>query len=321
MMVSVIVPVKNEADRISSCLDSILAQTYKDYEIIVVDDGSTDGTIDIVKSYIEKNPDKIRLLFGLGLGPGYARNLGVKAARGEILAFIDGDDEINPTYLESIIKHFENPRIAGVFVRIIFHSGPKLWSRVQDAWKWMRWSRETSRFPTALRKSIFEKIGGYNTSLIVGEDYNLYIKIKRHILDHDLQLESETRAIIYIVSEDALLKIFKHSIQFGKNLTRTVKIFPKYGGSILIWSILNGFFPFCILFLILLKPLWWLSLAYLVLYMLLWFSLIFKVSITKSRPYSLWCILLTPILQIVVGLGVVVGFVSSYIKHLLQTDA
>ena len=76
--VTVIVPVKNEAKRIRACLDSLTSQTYDDYEIVVVDDESTDGTVDIISSYIREFPHKIRLLFSPSRGTGYAKNLGAK---------------------------------------------------------------------------------------------------------------------------------------------------------------------------------------------------------------------------------------------------
>jgi len=312
MKVSVIIVAKNEAEIIGLCLDSMLTQTYKDYEIIVVDGGSTDETADIVKSYVNKTPEKVQLIFDPGLGPGYARNLGVKFSRGEIITFMDGDDTVNPEYIENIVKHFKDPQVAGVFVKMIFRSGSKLWGCTQDAWKWMRWNKKSTRFPVAFRKVVFEEVKGYNPEIVVGEDYDLYLKIIHYIKKHDYRLEIELKAIIYMMSEDTPLKIFKDAIWFGKYLTQTVRRYPRYGGLILIWSMFNVLFPLSIPFIVIQGCLWPLPMFYVIPYFSLWSYLIIQTLSRKPRAYAVRYILLTPILQIIVGFGLVTGIVASF---------
>jgi len=320
MKVSVIIVVKNEAEIIGLCLDSMLAQTFKNYEIIVVDGGSTDGTADIVRSYMEKAPNKIHLFFDPGLGPGYARNLGVKFSDGEILTFMDGDDEVNPEYMESIVKHFKDPEVAGVFVKMIFRSGPKSLGRIQDAWKWMRWSNEITRFPFALKRTIFEEIKGYNSELIVGEDYDLHKKVESYVKEHKLRLETETDAIVYRVSEDTLLKISKHAANFGRDSVWVIRRYPKYGGSILAWSMFNFLIVFCIPFLIIHSSLQLIAIFYAILYLLLWLFLIAKANLKKPASHPIRFILLTPILQIIVAFSFIFGIIlftkNQYIKRI-----
>ncbi|RLI40972.1 hypothetical protein DRO64_08205, partial [Candidatus Bathyarchaeota archaeon] len=229
-----------------------MSQTYKDFEVIVIDGGSTDGTLDIVKQYAKENSDKIKLLFDPGLGPGYARNLGAKAARGKVLVLLDGDDEINPRYLENVMRHFDDPKVAGVFVRKIFRSRPNLWGRVQDVWKWIRRSKNFERFPSVLLKKVFWDVGGYNKDLFVGEDYDLYLRIKDYIKQHGLKLTFEKDAIIYVASEDTLKSILGHEIWFGKGLLKIVKVYPRYGVPILFWSIFNAIFPASIILFVIL---------------------------------------------------------------------
>lgn len=86
--VSVIIPAYNAQSHIAETLASVFGQTYKDYEVIVVDDGSTDGTLQVLRDYA----DKIRLLTKFNGGPASARNLAIKYARGELIAFLDSDD-------------------------------------------------------------------------------------------------------------------------------------------------------------------------------------------------------------------------------------
>ena len=90
--ISVIVPVYNTAARLEACLDSLLAQTEPGVEIIIVDDGSTDGSLAIERQYQLAHPDKIRLFESAHGGVSAARNIGLEAARGEWIGFCDSDD-------------------------------------------------------------------------------------------------------------------------------------------------------------------------------------------------------------------------------------
>src|SRR5436309_9355229 len=87
-MFSVIVPTFNRASLLRQALDSVLAQTFAEYELIVVDDGSTDDTANVVASY----GSRVYFLQQANRGPGAARNLGAAGAKGEYLAFLDSDD-------------------------------------------------------------------------------------------------------------------------------------------------------------------------------------------------------------------------------------
>lgn len=95
MKISVIVPVYNTKDYISQCLNSIINQTLDEIEILVVDDGSTDGTTDIIKEYAEKHPQKIKVFYKENGGQASARNLALNHAKGEYLGFVDSDDWVD----------------------------------------------------------------------------------------------------------------------------------------------------------------------------------------------------------------------------------
>jgi len=323
VLASFVVAVRNEADRIRRCLDSILSQTYKDFEVIIIDGGSTDGTLDIVKQYIKENSDKVKLLFDPSLGPGYARNLGAEAARGKVLVLLDGDDEINSRYLENVMRHFDDPKVAGVFVRIIFCSRPNLWGRVQDVWKWIRWSKNFERFPSVLLKKVFWDVGGYDKDLFVGEDYDLYLRIKDYIKQNGLKLTFEKDAIIYVASEDTLKSILRHEIWFGKGLLKIVKVYPRYGIPILFWSIFNAIFPASIILFVILDlgVIYTFILIYLLLYLAIWLSFFAKAFIKRKRLYPLKYILLIPPLQVLVGVGVIIGTILSLMSQRRSNSA
>ncbi len=97
-MISLIVPVYNVEKYLHSCLDSIIEQTYKDYEVILVDDGSPDWCGQICDEYVRCN-DKFAVIHGENAGQSGARNAGLVIARGEYICFIDSDDTIDSNYL------------------------------------------------------------------------------------------------------------------------------------------------------------------------------------------------------------------------------
>ena len=100
--ISIIVPVYNSEKYLEKCIESILGQTYQDYELILVNDGSTDTSNIICEKYLKKS-DKIRKLNLQHRGGSYARNQGILKAIGEFICFIDSDDEVDKTYLETLI--------------------------------------------------------------------------------------------------------------------------------------------------------------------------------------------------------------------------
>ncbi len=107
--ITVVVPFFNVADLLGDCLRSIAAQTFADFEVIMVDDGSTDASAEIAKAQAATDPRFILLQVPNG-GPGYARNRGVERARGEYLAFVDGDDMVPPGAYEVLVHTLERSR-------------------------------------------------------------------------------------------------------------------------------------------------------------------------------------------------------------------
>jgi glycosyltransferase involved in cell wall biosynthesis len=118
MRVSVIVPLYNKGPYVERAMKSILAQTYTDFEVIVVDDGSTDDGATRVQ--ILSDP-RIRLIHQANAGPGAARNRGIAEAKGELLAFLDADDEWMPDYLETSVDMLDeaSAEVASVTSRYI----------------------------------------------------------------------------------------------------------------------------------------------------------------------------------------------------------
>ena len=103
--VSFIIPAFNAEAHLAETLRSVEAQTYGDWEVVVADDGSTDGTVEIARGFGAKVKVVRSLVNG---GPGAARNLAISSSSGELLAFLDADDYVLPEYLEHLVDLFDS---------------------------------------------------------------------------------------------------------------------------------------------------------------------------------------------------------------------
>lgn len=130
--VSVIIPVYNVEEYLRQCLDSVVNQTLRDIEIICVDDGSTDGSLQILKEYQSKD-SRVKVLTQQNAGAGAARNNGLRRAAGEYLSFLDSDDFFEPDMLELAVESAD--RYASDFVAFCsnqYHTGKKVY--VETPW-------------------------------------------------------------------------------------------------------------------------------------------------------------------------------------------
>ena len=110
MKLSIIVPIYNSSKYLRDCIDSILNQSYKNYELILVDDGSTDNSAIICKEY-EKKYDNIKYIYKINEGACYARKEGAKLSSGEYLGFIDSDDTIRNDFFENLMSYTDKAEI------------------------------------------------------------------------------------------------------------------------------------------------------------------------------------------------------------------
>ena len=106
-LVSIIVPIYNSESLLSACLDSILGQSYQNLEIILVDDGSTDHSSQVIKKYAKKD-SRIKTITQKNQGQSTARNQGLKLAKGDYISFIDSDDTIDHSFIEKLLQPFQN---------------------------------------------------------------------------------------------------------------------------------------------------------------------------------------------------------------------
>lgn len=212
---TVVIPVFNRKTFISEALETVREQSYKNYEIIVVDDGSTDGTCNILK-----NETNITVIFNIkNYGVSYSRNQGIKAASGKYIAFLDSDDLWEKDKLEKQFKYLED------------HSFPEL---LHCNEKWLRNGKHLNQMarhkkqggyfidrmvelclvsPSAavIRKDVFNAFGNFDESLPVCEDFDLWLRYNLKFPFH-------------FIEEQLVIKRGGHKNQ----LSQSVQIMDKY---------------------------------------------------------------------------------------------
>ena len=130
--VSVIIPIYNAFDYLRPALDSVIYQTLREVEIICIDDGSTDSSLEIIKEY-QKLDDRIRIVTEANAGPGIARNNGIGRARGEFIAFLDADDFYDPGFIETLYEKAVNEKLDIVMSAYdVYNSKRATFSRTEE---------------------------------------------------------------------------------------------------------------------------------------------------------------------------------------------
>lgn len=184
IFISVIIPTYNRKDALIRAIDSVLSQTYTDFELIIVDDGSTDDTSLMFKDNDNEN-GKIKYIYQENGGVSKARNTGIKFAKGDFIAFLDSDDEWLPKKLEKqvdFLKKNKNIKICHTN-EIWIKNGLRI-NQHNKHKKYGGWIYQKSLYlclisPSAviIHKSIFEDVGMFNEEFKAGEDYDLWLRI------------------------------------------------------------------------------------------------------------------------------------------------
>ena len=173
-LVSVVVPAFNAAPTIGSTLDSIARQTYRRLDVVIVDDGSTDGTNSLIRRFCLSDP-RMRLIEQSNSGVAAARNAGIRASRGDFVAFIDADDLWHPTKIERQMRALldQGPDVALAYspFRVIDGEGNVVASaKRQDASGWvldrhLRANIVGNGSSILVRKSVLQEFGGFDSWL------------------------------------------------------------------------------------------------------------------------------------------------------------
>lgn len=186
-MVSIVIPAYNAAETIINTLESVFSQTYKDWEIILIDDGSTDNTAAVLNSFFgtlsQKDVNKVKFIKQMNQGVSAARNVGLKAAGGDFIALLDSDDTWMPNKLErqmEILKENATIDFLGAnrkgehydsFLNIKF----ELLTRISP--KNLLYKNFFATSTVVFKKEIIQEIGYFDESQGYCEDVNYFIKI------------------------------------------------------------------------------------------------------------------------------------------------
>ncbi|MBP7162212.1 MAG: glycosyltransferase family 2 protein [Candidatus Omnitrophica bacterium] len=210
--VSVIIPAYNSALYLGEAIDSVLNQTFQDFEIIIIDDGSTDGTKALVEKYLNYPQPKVRYYYQENNGPVASRNLGIKVAKGEYLAFLDSDDCYLPRFLEECIVCLEEENLDVVIPkcflkRFIDRDDNNQIETIRredfpkdfiELYKLLYEKHAGSQVMVVIRKC-FELVGLYDEESYV-EDWDIWIRFAQHHLRLG-QTKTEQPLWIYRIRE------------------------------------------------------------------------------------------------------------------------
>ncbi len=192
--VSVIIPTYNRAACVKKAIDSVLSQTYQDFEVIVVDDGSTDSTRKMLEAY----RDRLRYLFQPNQGVSSARNAGIRASKGKYIALLDSDDQWLPQKLEQqmeVMEHLPDLPLCHteeIWIRRGVRVNPKKKHKKHSGYIFPYCLPLCVISPSSvvMQKTFFHKSGGFDETLPACEDYDLWLRITKdypvHLLDTPL---------------------------------------------------------------------------------------------------------------------------------------
>jgi len=212
-MVSVIIPTYNQANFIDKAIKSVLKQTYQDFEIIVIDDGSTDNTEEIIRCFKDKRVKYIKK-YKKNRGISVARNIGIKVARGKYVALLDSDDEWLPEKLDKQIKILQDgsPELGAVYSNLCYidengKNTNKLRNPKKEGYIYedlLGKNHVGAPSTLLIRKECFHQVGLFDDLLNAQQDWDMWIRIAKYY----------RFALIKI----PLVKYRLHSNQLSKNL-------------------------------------------------------------------------------------------------------
>ena len=233
IMFSVVIPLYNKADTVARTLESVVAQTYKNFEVVIVDDGSTDDGVVVAGRF--KGELRLKVVRQNNAGVSVARNTGAQHAKAPYLAFLDADDEWLPGYLEEInqmIEGFPDAEVYGTNYYCVTSRSlicNRAWGKTRklidfnDAWV-RRCPIHTSS--SVVRKDAFTAIGGFVPGHKYYEDAELLFKLSdrgKFCVSSIPLLRYNTDATIRATGEEQPIGKYAHWIYFEEVLSRTEK--------------------------------------------------------------------------------------------------
>lgn len=206
--VSFYIPCYNAEEHIEMCLSSVLAQTYPIAECIIINDGSTDKSRHLLKNY-----PVYQIEHKENLGLSAARNTALTHASGELIASVDSDVTIDPTWLETLVLHFQNPNLAGINGRMIEANTVAIPDRWRSVHMEQNLGTHANADPnmifgcnTVFRVAALEEVGGYKSKLRTNnEDYDLFMRVR----ENGWAFRYEPRALCHHMRQDTIASVLR----------------------------------------------------------------------------------------------------------------
>ena len=231
--VSVVIPAYNDSDGIALTLESVTNQTYPvdDYEIVVADNGSTDGTRDVVRSYVERYPELVTLVVEDEIqSPAGARNRGIERASGSVLAFLDADMTVDETWLELVVESLldDGHDYIGYPVKLYAPDGRETITTMADKQfvftmeKYMEQSQFTVAGCLAIRKAVIDAVGPFDTQLPYGADKEFGKRVYAAGFDQHF----ESSIVVYHPARTSVAEQLKKSFRMGRGMRRVHETHP-----------------------------------------------------------------------------------------------
>lgn len=230
-MVTLVVPAYNEGLVIQPAIRSLLQLDYPNYEILVVNDGSSDDTYEKALAVARESTDvPVRVINKPNGGKADALNTGMAHARGEFILNMDGDTKLSRNALRACIRHFDNPRIGAVAGNVKVLNRDTLWAKIQSveyieglalARKAQSYLRSVIIIPGPLgmfRKSVLQQAGGYDHDTFA-EDCDLTLKL----LMRGWQIAYEPSAIAWVETPSRLLDLLKQRYRWTRGILQAIR--------------------------------------------------------------------------------------------------
>lgn len=201
---SVIIPIFNKAPYVKKALESVFSQTFRDFEIVIVDDGSTDNSLSVAQEVLDGCEVLHHLIHQDNAGVSTARNNAVKASHGDYLCFLDADDWWAPTFLErmdALIRAYPDAGIYGTNYYYVKNGIERICVKgVETGYiNYCKVYADGLRMPlwtgaVCLSREVFDEMGGFRPHLKLGEDFDLWIKI---VLKYKVAFLNEPHSYYY----------------------------------------------------------------------------------------------------------------------------
>ena len=221
--VSIVVPTYNAEATIGPLLESLIRLDYPSYEVIIANDGSRDRTREIVERY------PVQLRNGPNRGASAARDMGLRAAKGDIVAYVDSDVTVTPDWLRRIVAPFSDPTVGATTGRTVFLRNEKAtsWMRSLDIERRNAARRTYTRLAngpnSAFRRSLLLEVGGFDPSWYHAED----TEVSYRVWQRGYRIQYVPEAVVHHIPEDDWRRFYRKRYRDAKAFTRMLRKYSR----------------------------------------------------------------------------------------------